>query len=247
MLRGILTFITALVTTVILGTIATVGSLLSHESDICLRLGRLWSRLNMAATGLKPVFRGSENLSSSLPCIFLANHQSTMDIWLMLMILPESARFIAKESLFRVPILGWALTSAGFISIDRSSRTRALKSLDAAAAKIRSGKSVVMFPEGTRSRSGKLAKFKKGAFHLALKSGVPVVPVSLRGTFEAMPPGLYRISKVPVEVTVHPPIDVTAFLPDNTKDLMVAVRDAIASGLGPETVERPASTGTTGR
>lgn len=246
MFRGILTAIVTGLSTVVLGSLATIGSLLHRQSDICMKLGKLWSRVNMAATGLRPVWHGRERVDPDTPCIYLANHQSTMDIWLMILLTPPSARFVAKDSLFRIPILGWALSSAGFIPIDRANRNSAMRSLQRAAEKIRAGRPLVMFPEGTRSRDGSLARFKKGAFHLALQARVPVVPVSLRGTFEALPPGMYRVCKVPVDVVVHPAIDVTDYLPDNHVGLMETVRNAIASGLdeGDEGRRSPRAAGT---
>jgi 1-acyl-sn-glycerol-3-phosphate acyltransferase len=244
MIRGIFTFIVMIVSTAILGTLATIGSLLRRQSDISIHLARLWSRLNLAATGLRPEYSGLENASKSTPCIFLANHQSTLDIWLLLMILPFSTRFVAKDSLFRLPILGWALRASGFIPIDRSNRTSALRSLEKAVNKIRDGRSIVLFPEGTRSRDGRMGRFKKGAFYLALKAGVPVVPVSLRGTFNALPPGMYRIHKGPVVVRVHPPIDVAPYLPDDIKGLSSIVRATIIGGLEEnETMEPSRATG----
>jgi 1-acyl-sn-glycerol-3-phosphate acyltransferase len=196
-----------------------------------MNLAKLWSRLNLSATGLRPEYHGRERIDPDRPCIYVANHQSTLDIWLMILLLPVSTRFVAKDALFRIPILGWALSSAGFIPIDRSNHNSAMRSLEKAAVKIRSGRPLVMFPEGTRSRDGNLAPFKKGAFHLALQAGVPVVPVSLQGTFEAMPPGFYRINRVPVHVRVHPAIDVEPFASGDARRLMHAVREAIASGL----------------
>ena len=121
------------------------------------------------------------------PQIFMANHQSDFDILIVLAHIPGQFRWIAKKELFKIPIFGKAMRNAGYIEIDRQNHEKALKSLDEAAQKIREGKSVVTFPEGTRSRDGKIRPFKQGMFHLAIRAGVPIVPISIIGAREIMP------------------------------------------------------------
>jgi 1-acyl-sn-glycerol-3-phosphate acyltransferase len=231
MLRGIWVSFLAIVTTTVFSAVAAVWSLVHPRSNIAMRLGKVWSRIHLAACGIRPVIHGRENLEVNGPCLYLANHQSTLDIWLTILVLPLPTRIVAKQQLFRIPVLGWALSAAGFIPIDRSNHTRALHSLRSAAKKVRAGRPLLLFPEGTRSRDGTLRPFKKGAFHLALQAGVPVVPISLRGTYEALPPRTIRVRPGPVEVLIHPPVDVTPFRPDDVAGLSGVVREAIASGL----------------
>lgn len=116
--------------------------------------------------------------------VYLANHQSLFDIPALLAAIPGRVRFLAKASLFRIPIFGWAMRAAGFVPVDRSDRTSAKTSFDAALARLGEGVSILVFPEETRSRDGRLLPFRRGGFLLALKSGLPAVPVGVEGTFD---------------------------------------------------------------
>lgn len=231
MIRGIWVALVMLVTTVVLGTVAMVAAFVQPSGGAVMRLARLWSSSAIRAAGLRATIVGLERVPDTGPCIFLANHQSIADIWLTILVVPLSTRIVAKRSLFRIPVFGWALTICGFIPIDRANRTRALQSLARAAESVRRGRSLVMYPEGTRSRDGRLQPFKKGAFHLALQAGVPVIPMSIRGTFHAFPPRTLLVRPGDVEVVVHPAVDTRAYQPANLEGLMTAVRETIASGL----------------
>jgi 1-acyl-sn-glycerol-3-phosphate acyltransferase len=176
---------------------------------------------------------GLEHIDRTAPQVFIANHQSMADIWALLAVLPPSSRFVAKRELFRIPIFGWALAAAGFVPIERSKHSGALRSLDVAAERIRQGHSLVLFPEGTRTRDGRLRPFKKGAFHLALRAGVPVVPVAISGSFELLPPRTLRVHPGPVHVRFEPPLDVAPFQPTDHAGLLEAVRATIARRLEP--------------
>ena len=121
----------------------------------------------------------------------MCNHQSALDIHSLLVALPFEFKFVAKESLFRIPLFGWAMKRAGHISLDRDNPRKALKSMDEAARKIRGGLNIVIFPEGTRGVGGTLLPFKKGGFALALKAKVPVVPVGIVGTAALQPEGAH--------------------------------------------------------
>ncbi len=189
MLRGFLVAFVFVIATAVLGIAAIVGELIFPGRHLCFRIGRIWSRLHLLAAGCRVEYSAHEDLERRAPCVFVSNHQSNLDIWALVMVLPVSTRVVAKASLFRIPIFGRAMRSAGFISIDRSDREKAIRSLDAAHAWLRAGNPILMFAEGTRSRDGKLLPFKKGPFHLAAQCGVPVVPVAIVGSWSLMPPG----------------------------------------------------------
>ena len=231
MLRTVLAVVVLVVTTAGLGLPAMLISLLRPGSDVTMRAGRLWSRAMLWAVGARLEYAGLEHARSALPCIFVANHQSSVDIWALVRILPAPTRFVAKQSLFRIPVLGWAMSAGGFISIDRANRTKAIRSLDRAAERIRAGRPVVLFPEGTRSRDGRLRPFKKGPFHLALAARVPLVPVAISGSWEVMRPRTVRLRPGPVRVEFLPPLEVTEFLPGDHEGLLREVHDRLERAL----------------
>jgi 1-acyl-sn-glycerol-3-phosphate acyltransferase len=229
MLRGIWVRCVLAVITVLISTpVMILTVLVPRWGNLVIHAGSLWARILLAAAGARVTVHGLSHLRTHDPCVFIANHLSIVDVWVMLTIVPPNTRFVAKRELFRIPIFGWALASTGCISIDRTNRGRAIRSLRAAGERIRAGRSVVLFPEGSRSRDGRLAPFKKGAFHLAVQAGVPVVPVAITGSFQVDPPGTLRVTPGPVEVFVEPPIDVEPYRPENYNGLLEEVRDVIA-------------------
>jgi len=233
MFRGVLTVLAFLVATPVFGLPIVVVGLLRPRSDVFLRCARPWSRILLAAAGAQTTLEGIEHVPAG-PCLFAANHQSLLDIPALFLVLPGSARFLAKESLFRIPVLGWAMTASGCIPIDRSNRARAMRSLREAAARVRAGRSVVFFPEGTRSRDGKLAPFKKGGFHLAVEAQVPVVPVAVSGSYRILRPGSLRVRPGPLRVRLAPPLDPAQH--GTAESLSAATRTAIAAALSPDEI-----------
>jgi 1-acyl-sn-glycerol-3-phosphate acyltransferase len=140
------------------------------------------------------------------PYIFVSNHASMFDIPTVFMALKGKVNIVFKKELTYVPIWGWALRYGHFIMIDRSNPRKAMASIERAAQSIRNGSSVILFPEGTRTMDGKLQPFKRGAFSLAAKAGVPVVPLTINGTFTIMPKGSYNIKPANISVVLGKPI-----------------------------------------
>jgi 1-acyl-sn-glycerol-3-phosphate acyltransferase len=234
MFRGLVTILTFVVSTFVLGVSAIVAVGLTRRPEMVFRLGKVWSRLLLASAGIRPTYEGLEHVAGRAPRVFLANHLSTVDIWVLAAVLPDTTVFVSKRSIFWIPVLGQAMAVGGFISIDRRDRVRAIRSMDRAAATIRGGVSIILFPEGTRSRDGKLAPFKKGSFHLALAAGVPVVPVAISGTGKVAPPRSIVVHDGEVRVTFLPPVDPAPYAPDDLQGLMARVRSAIVAHLAPE-------------
>ena len=201
MLRSIWTILVTVAATLFFGSAAIVGCLILRKGNSGVIMGGMWSRIILRAAGIRILYEGLDNRALDHSCVYIANHQSMVDIWALLPVLPRETRFVAKESLFRIPVLGWAIRAAGFIPIDRSNISKAMRSLEKAGAKIRAGNSVILFPEGTRSEDGNLRPFKKGAFHMALKARVPICPVTIQGSFQRLQPSTLRIT--PGEVVVH--------------------------------------------
>jgi len=162
----------------------------------------------------------------------MANHASMIDIWAVLLAVPVPFRFIAKKQLGAIPLFGWAMRAGRFIFIDRQNAASARRSIEEAARRIKSGQSVVIFPEGTRTRDGRLNAFKKGGFHLALDSGAAIVPVAIHGSRALMPRGSALIRSGTVRVDIGEPIETAGLRPADREALAARVRDTIAVMLG---------------
>lgn len=169
------------------------------------RLTALWGGVILALAGVRLKVDGVDNVPRGRAVIFMSNHQGAFDIPALQRAIPAEFRWLAKKSLFRVPIIGWAMSLAGYIPIERENSVSAFKSLDAAAERISRGVSVAIFPEGTRSHSDELLPFKRGAFMLAVKSGVPVVPVAIKGTKGILKRGGFFITPADVSVSFGAP------------------------------------------
>ncbi|HEX8360955.1 MAG TPA: lysophospholipid acyltransferase family protein [Longimicrobium sp.] len=168
---------------------------------------RRWARAMLRFSGCRVVVEGMEHVHPGQPQVIVANHVSWFDVFAIAAVVEVPYHFVAKKELERVPFFGPAWKAAGHISIDRSDRERAYASLAEAAEKIRRDRSaVIIFPEGTRSRSGRLQPFKKGAFQLAIGSGVPIVPAVVTGSFRIMPPGSWVIRPNTIHVRFLPPV-----------------------------------------
>jgi 1-acyl-sn-glycerol-3-phosphate acyltransferase len=140
-------------------------------------------------------------------------------------------RWVAKVGLFRIPVLGWAMSTAGYISLDRSKRKRAYRGMEIAARKIREGTSVVIFPEGSRSYDGVLQPFKNGGFTLAIRAGVPICPITIDGTWAIMPRTTLRVKKGTVRIVIEQPIETTGLTMKDRKRLMQEVERKIGGNL----------------
>jgi 1-acyl-sn-glycerol-3-phosphate acyltransferase len=159
-----------------------------------------------------------------------------MDIPILFVNLPVQFRFVAKRSLFRMPFMGWHLKRSGHIPVDRERPRGAIRSLDAAAEKIRAGSSVMLFPEGHRSRNGKMGQFKSGSFYLAIQAGVPVVPITLNGTRAVLKPDTYHVRAGQTEMIVHPAIPTSGLTLRDVDALSAEVRAQIISRFVPSNV-----------
>jgi len=191
-------------------------------------LAAWWARSICSAGGVEVMVTGTGMLDPGKHYIFAVNHQSQFDIFVLQGFLGVDFRWLAKKELFRVPIWGPAMRRAGYIPIDRSHGRQAIKSLEEAAKKIAAGTSVVIFPEGTRSKDGKLHDFKAGAMVLAIKSGVPIVPVAILGTYEILPKGKLLLSPGSVQIRVGRPIETKKFNSREKHELARVSQEAVA-------------------
>ncbi len=186
-----------------------------------------WSRILLRVNGIRVRVEGLDRLDPAQSYVFVVNHLSMLDIWVLLVAIPHSFRYLAKQELSRVPILGKAMDSAGNIFIDRKNLTSAFASYDQAATQVRQGMSAMIFVEGTRSLDGRLLPFKKGPFVLAIQAGVPVAPLFIEGTLERTPKGALYVLPGEVIVRVAPPIPTAGLTQDDRARLSDASRAAM--------------------
>jgi 1-acyl-sn-glycerol-3-phosphate acyltransferase len=192
--------------TAIMGTLSVVSSIVDAQGRIQHACSRIWARLILWTARVRVRVTGLENIKSDTPYVLCVNHQSHMDIPIILAALPVQFRFAAKKQLFRYPFLGWHLRRSGHVPIDRENPHAAVKSLRDAAETVRRGTSVVIFPEGGTSRDGSIKSFKGGGFMLATKSDAAVVPITIRGSRSVLVPKTYHIRGGLVEVLVGRPV-----------------------------------------
>jgi len=213
-----------------------------REGRLAYRLGRLWSYCVLKTSGVRLKVSGLERLDKNRPYIFIANHQSHIDIPILVQSLPGfQLRWIAKKTLAYVPFFGWALLASRHIVIDRADRAGAMSSLTKAKKKLAAGISVVIFPEGTRGVGGRVGRFKRGAFLLAIKTKTPIAPVTISGSWRILGKKEWRLKSGEVEVFVHEPIAVDRPGGKDTEETAERVRAMIASRCRPadETEESP--------
>ena len=205
------------------------------------RVSQLWVRINLLLTGVRVRARYEAALDPSAPYVFISNHQSHYDVLAAVAALPAfQLRWVAKKELTRVPVFGWALRHSDHIIIDRSDHVQAMQSLRAATDKMRSGLSVIVFPEGTRGPGdGTMLPWKKGGFVLALDAGIPIVPVAVRGSAAVLGRQGWQIHAGTIDVLVGTPIPVVGL---EREELMRLVRERLEAMLprvpapGPQTV-----------
>lgn len=216
--------------TLILGLLAVLVSWIPPRGRGMLLVARIWSRCLLAAAGVRlkveldPAWE-AERPSGSY--VFMANHLSYFDVPALLAVLPGQVRFAAKRTLFWIPVFGWSLWAGGFIPIDRANRARAKDAFGIAVRRIRAGASVLFFPEGSRSPDGRLHDFERGGFLLALKSGAPIVPVGIEGSYRVMPRCRLTVRPGPIRVRLGAPLDPSGFGVRDRGELVREVRESI--------------------
>ncbi|HSY51820.1 MAG TPA: lysophospholipid acyltransferase family protein [Thermoanaerobaculia bacterium] len=220
MFRTIWAVIVAIVVTIPLAITVMIIALISSSSPWIDSVIRLWGRLMLWGAGIRIRGDGVERIDRARRYILIANHHSYFDIPCIFAAIPQPIRFMAKKSLFSIPIFGWAIGRAGFIPIDRKNRRTAVKSFDLAVDRIRKGNTIVIFPEEGRSHAPAMRPFQRGAFLLAIRSELPILPLAIDGTYEAFKVGARRITPGVVTVRVGTPIE-TVGLSVRAKDTLL--------------------------
>lgn len=189
---------------------------------------RTHSRIVLKLFGIRLEVRGGENIQPGRSYVYVANHASLFDIPATVFGIPDRVHIVYKRELHRIPFFGWGLKfGSDYIAIDRGRGADAARSLEHAVEKIRGGKSVLLFAEGTRTKDGKLQPFKRGAFNLAVKAGVPVIPVTINGSFKILPKGTFAMNPGTITLTIDKPIKVRRDGKDEELKLMEEVHKVI--------------------
>lgn len=231
MLRAYLYLLFFVPFTLLCSITAIVGTLFDANGAFAHKCSRFWSRWGLSLAGIKIEVEGLENVPGDGPLIFMGNHQGNFDILALSLAIPRRFSWIAKKELFAIPLFGEAMRRAGYIPLDRSDGRRALKSMNAAAERIRSGSSVVVFPEGTRTKDGSLLPFKRGGFLLAAKAGVPILPFTINGSMKINPRNRIELYPGTLRISFARPVATATGQDKDQAQLMEQVRLAIATGL----------------
>ena len=210
--------------TAFMAVMVILVSFVTAGGDTVHKIGRIWAKCILALSNIRVTVKGFSNLKPGRSYIYMANHMSNFDIPVLQAYLPVQFRWLAKAELYKIPVFGYAMKRAGYISIDRSDRKSAIESLNKAVNIIRDGISVVIFPEGTRSRTHNIQPFKKGGFFLAVDSGVPIIPIIIHGTERIMPKKQMLIKPGNVTLEIAKPINSSDYTRKTKNDLMDKVR-----------------------
>ena len=207
MLRTLWVILVAVFVSATAGFCVLMVAIFSSKSPLIDSLNRWWARSLLGAAGIDLHREGMEKIDPTKRYVLISNHYSYFDIPCILVAVPQPIRFMAKASLFKIPIFGWALGRAGFIPVDRKNRRTAVKSFDLAAERIRKGNTIVIFPEEGRSRARQMRPFQRGAFLLAIKAQMPMMPIAVDGTFDVFRVGAKRVTPGKVTVRVGEMVD----------------------------------------
>lgn len=200
-----------------------------RNSEFVHKFQQVWARSFCRLMFLPVMVDGTENIVPGQSYVFVANHQSMYDVWVVYGWLPVIFKWLMKAELRKVPFVGIGCKAAGHIFVERRSVRASVESLKQVAEQLTGGVCTVIFPEGTRSKTGELGKFKRGAFQIALDLNLPVVPISLSGCYEAMRPGAKYVTRHPMHMHIGKPIDLKQF--DDPAAAIEAARTAVASGI----------------
>src|SRR6266566_1942337 len=228
MLRTIWTGLIVVLVTLPLATATLVVAAVKSNARLIEPIIRLWAGSILRAAGIRLRAEGTEVIDRKQRYILVANHSSYFDIPCIFMAIPQPIRFMAKISLFKIPVFGWAIGRAGFIPIDRKDRRTAVKSFEKAVDRIRKGNTVVVFPEEGRSRERAMRPFQRGGFLLALRSGLPILPVAIVGTYDVFRAGAKRVTPGPVTVRVGTPIPTEGLTVRDKERLLQESREQIS-------------------
>jgi 1-acyl-sn-glycerol-3-phosphate acyltransferase len=217
--------------TIVMGTISLLVWPFDRSGRLQHACSRWWCRMIAWTIGARIRVHGTANVRPDLSYVYMANHSSLIDTPALFAYLPHQFKIMAKKQLFYVPFMGWHLWTSGHFPIDQSDGRKTARSLRRVIEGVRAGKSLAVFPEGTRTPDGRLQDFKAGSFKIAMRAGVPIVPVTIRGTFRLLPRTTLAPRPGRVDVFIGEPIDTHAYDEKQLPELIARTRQAIQSQL----------------
>lgn len=213
-------------------SVSIIGSLFSGSGRLQHFCMRRWSKDNLWFSRTRVRIEGLENIDPAHPYVFVANHSGLHDILSLAAHLPIQFRWVAKKSLFKVPFMGWHMQRSGYIAIDRENPREAAKSIAEAAKIIQGGVNAIAFPEGTRSKTGDLSSFRGGAFALALRTGIPLIPITLEGSHRVIVPKTLQVNPGNIiRIKIGKPIDLSPYASGDRHLLMKIVFEIMSCNL----------------
>ena len=215
--------------TIVLGALSLASMAVDRRGRLAHWCARTWAWLILVTTGVRTSVRGVEQVDCSAPYVFVSNHQSIYDIPVLFVSLPLQLRIIAKASLGRFPVLGWHLRWTGHLLVDRA--RAGVSTLKQVARMMQRGHSLIVFPEGTRSHDGRVGRFRRGLFLLAIEARLPVVPVAVAGTRHVMRKGMLTTRPGDVALVVHPPLPTDSLTRSDASALAERVRGIVAASV----------------
>jgi len=224
---GALRFVLEVFLSMFFAALELVVIVVRKDDRVFHALARAWAHSSLRLCGVTVRVKGLEKLDMRRNYVYVSNHASMFDIPAILAAIPDQIRIIYKKELHWFPVFGWGLKYGSYIGIDRSHGAEAMKSLEEAAEKIRTGASVLLYAEGTRTLDGKLQPFKRGAFNLAVKAGVPVVPLTINGSYKLLPKRSFVVHPGEVELVLESPIAIKGSGKEEEMRLMAEVHTAI--------------------
>lgn len=210
-----------------MGFLSLLSSLVDSRGRLQHAIARRWGRMLMAVFLIEVQVFGSERLASQQAYVLASNHFSLLDTPLMFGFMPTPFRILARDGLWKVPFIGWHLSRAGHLPVNRESPRRAARNIAFAAGKVRGGRSILVFPEGGRRRGESMRRFKTGAAHIAIQAGVPIVPIAIAGTGGILPPGSYHLRPGVAEIRVGKPVSTSDLAQISARELTQRLRHEI--------------------
>lgn len=217
--------------TVISALLCVILFPLIGPDKVSYKIGLFWGRSIVYSSLTSVKVYGKEKLDPEKSYILIANHSSSFDIYAIFGWIGRNIRWVMKKELTKIPLFGWATRASGQIAVDRSNSQAAIDSINEARKTMKPGVSIMFFPEGTRSRDGKLKVFKKGAYHFAFDMRLDVVPITIKGAYEVKTPGKLLGSKGKIEIIIHDPVVIDNHDRDEMNKLIDKTKEVIAAGL----------------